>query len=86
MGSEEPEGIDTAAKIWGALLSTEQLRQLGLDQQGDKNKDKNRDKKRQKTHSARPDRASRDTSTTAVPTEVLKQLIRLTLRHEDHLN
>ena len=44
------------------------------------------DKKRQKTHSARPDRASRDTSTTAVPTEVLKQLIRLTLRHEDHLN
>ena len=82
MGSEEPEGIDSASKIWGNLLNQEQLRQLGLDKQ----ESKNGDKKRQKTQPDRTDRASRSTSSTAVPTEVLKQLIRLTLRHEDHLN
>jgi hypothetical protein len=82
MGSEELEGIDSASKIWGNLLNQEQLRQLGLDQP----EPKKGDKKRQKTQPERTDRDSRSTSSTAVPNEVLKQLIRLTLRHEDHLN
>jgi hypothetical protein len=80
--SEGQEDMDSATKIWGALRNQEQMQQLGLN----KPDHRSRDKKRPKTGDNRPDRQSKSSSTTEVPTDLLQQLVRLTLRHEDSIN
>ena len=84
MASEALEGIDSASKIWGNLLTKDQMEKLGISSPatGD-----NRDNKRLRTD-RKQDRKGRSasTSTTTVSTEVLGTLCRLVLRHEDTLN
>lgn len=85
MASEASEGIDSAMKIWGNLLTKEQMSNLGITPQD--NRDKGREGKRPRTD-RKTDRKDRSTSvsTTTVPTEVLGTLCRLVLRHEDTIN
>ena len=74
--SEASEGIDAANKIWGNLLTKEQMDNLGIAAPAQ------RDGKRPRT-----DRKSRPSSaSTTVPKEVLGTLCRLVLKHEDTIN
>ena len=89
MDSEALEGIDSASKIWGNLLTKEQMEKLGISSpaKGDNSRDSKRLRTDRRSDRKHDRRASSDsTSTTTVPTEVLGTLCRLVLRHEDTLN
>ncbi|CAL1130183.1 unnamed protein product [Cladocopium goreaui] len=79
------EGIDSAMRIWGNLLTKEQMNNLGITPPV--HRDKGREGKRPRTDrkTDRKDRSASE-STTTVPTEVLGTLCRLVLRHEDTIN
>ena len=80
---EANEGIDSATKIWGNLLTSDQLKSLGIAPDPlSSNKRQKKDQQKRKEH-AKPGSSS---STTTVPTELLSTLTRLVMRHEDSLN
>lgn len=76
----EAEGIDAASKIWGHLLTSEQLQALGMKD------DPNKPNKRHKVDTKKKDQRSRSTSSTTTSPELMSTLIRLVLKHEDSLN
>ena len=85
MESEEIEGIDAANKIWGNLLSKEQMQTLGIDGTSNGSNKRHRPeipKKKDPKHKAN----SNSDSKTLVPTELLVNLTKLVIRHEDSIN
>ena len=82
MESEEVEGIDAASKIWGNLLSKEQMKVLGIDGPTDGSNKRHKPEQQKK----KKDNRSNWEASTTVPTSLLVKLSKLVLRHEDSIN
>ena len=74
------DDLDNAAAIWGNLLTSSQMKELGLN----KDKDSPQQAKRQKRKE--PHKRSPPSSDTSQTQELIQSMAKLLLRHEDSLH